>query len=362
VQPRCQLGAHAGAAQRARRAIFFCNGPPPRGTFATAAAAAPSFSGQHSCTPRREDEGIWPGSERGEDDAIAPYPRFRAFRRAALRIAVAFFALFAAYRAFFVYTVRSGCPAATPMSAESAPAGTPAALLKVLSYNIGGHTSLVRSGHLAAVAKLIADERPDVVGLQEVHRGTLQARFRDQAEELARATGMAVRFGPSFRALGGEFGNAVLVDGRVLAGEVLPLPSAGEPRSVLRASVEVRGFELDLFVTHLTAWGSLNRRMRTRQAACLVEQVRAGGRPYVLCGDLNATAEASELEALVGGDFVRLCGVAAEPTHSLLGRRLDYIFSDPRFEIVEAEVLRRGPSDHWPVSATLRWRGDEGAR
>jgi len=244
-------------------------------------------------------------------------------------------------------TGTNGSPAATPPT------------LKVLSYNISGHSTILRGGHVAAIAQLIAEERPDLVGLQEVHRGTWQSRFRDQAAEIADKTGMTLHFGPSYRAMGGEFGNAVLVRGRVIDAEVLPLPSYGEPRTLLRTGVEVNGFVLDFYVTHLAAWGSWNRRMRTEQAACMVEQVRATGRPYVLCGDFNAPPGAQELDVVVRNDIFQLCGIAGESTHSLLDRRLDYIFSDPRFEVLDARVLRRGRSDHWPVVAELRWKNGE---
>ena len=270
-------------------------------------------------------------------------------------------ALFVVWRVVFVYNlVPAPCPqplvsaGAVAAMSETSPR-MPAAGLKILSYNIAGHTALVRGQHVAAIARLIAAERPDVVGLQEVHRGTWQARFRDQASELARQTGMEIYYGPSFRALGGEFGNAVLVRGKVLDGEVLALPSFGEPRSLLRVAVEVDGFQLNVFVTHLAAWGSLNSRMRTNQARCLVEQLRASGRPFVLCGDLNASPAVPDLDALISSDLVRLCGIATEPTHSMMGQRIDYIFSDPRFKVLEASVLRAGPSDHWPVLARLGW-------
>jgi endonuclease/exonuclease/phosphatase family metal-dependent hydrolase len=227
----------------------------------------------------------------------------------------------------------------------------------VVSYNIEGHAALVRADHLAEIARVIRERRPDLVALQEVHRGTWQARFRDQAAELARLTGMEIVYGPSFRALGGEFGNAVLTRGRVVASRVLPLPSLGEPRSLLNATIELRGTRFEVYVTHLAAWGALNHRIRERQVRCLADHLRSSPLPFVLCGDLNAVPGASELETLAQGRLVQLCGFASEPTHALLGRRLDYIYADPRFRVVDAAVLRTGPSDHWPIAATLAWRG-----
>lgn len=268
-----------------------------------------------------------------------------------LQAGAALFLLFAAYRVLLVYRFDlAPCPP-PPAAAVAAPVA--AATLRVLSYNIEGHAALVRGGHLAAVAEVIRAAAADVVGLQEVHRGTWQSRFRDQAVELARGTGMTAVFGPSFRVLGGEFGNAVLVRGEVLESDVVALPSFGEPRSLLRARVRARGLETDVFVTHLSAWGSATRPLRVRQVRCLREQLQAAGRPFVLTGDLNAPPQSPEIVALLGADLARLCGEPGDTTHPFLRRRIDYVLAGPGWQVVEAAVIKEGPSDHWPVLAVL---------
>jgi endonuclease/exonuclease/phosphatase family metal-dependent hydrolase len=269
--------------------------------------------------------------------------------------AMAFIAL--AYRVTFVYQLRPG-PCTVPLPAaqvrnDAALPPVPRRPLRILSYNLEGHAALVHPGHLEEIARVIRDLRPDLVALQEVHRGTWEARFHDQAVELQRLTGMSGGFGPSFGVLGGEFGNAILVRGTLRDIGVVPLPSLGEPRSLLRARVDVGGTELDFMATHLAAWGGLNRRIRTRQAYCLAEQARAAGRRLVLCGDLNATPDSAELAALLEGRLLRLSGRAAEPTHALLDQRIDYIFAGPGWEVGPAAVVRVGPSDHWPITAEL---------
>ena len=86
--------------------------------------------------------------------------------------------------------------------------------------------------------------------------------------------------------------------------------------------------------------------------------MRSSGRPFVLSGDLNAVPGAVELatlDDLTRGGFAQVCGLTSEPTHALLGNRLDYIYADRRFTVLDAAVLHAGPSDHWPIVATLAW-------
>ncbi len=272
-------------------------------------------------------------------------------------------ALLLAFRLLFVYTLRLHCRTTAGPSTQ-ARAGTQAAPenLVVLSYNVAGHEALLHADHLEQVANVIRAHRPDVVALQEVHRGTWQARFRDQAQELGQRVGMNVFFGPSYGALGGEFGNAVLTRGRIVGTAVIDLPSIGEPRSLLRSTLEIDGAPLDFLVTHLAAWGRLGGRVRSLQVRCLREQIRRSSNAVVFCGDLNAVPGSPEIAELLGGDLVELAGLASESTVPFLRRRYDYVLADPGWRVVEARVLHEGPSDHWPVLVTLAHRAAPGPR
>lgn len=284
----------------------------------------------------------------------------------AVALAAALAAGFVLYRVFAVYTVRtSGCPAAgdgaerqaVRVAAGRQPAPEAGRALRVVSYNIEGHAALWNREHLDEVAETLRRLDPDVVGLQEVHRGTWQARFADQAAELARRTGYEVWFGPSFTAGGGEFGNALLTRGEVVAARVLPLPSVGEPRSALEATIRIGGRELTFFVTHLAAWGPLRREIRLEQTECLAELAGASRRPAVLVGDLNAGPGTPELTRLAGGAPLALCGSDSAPTHRRTGARLDHVLCTPGWGAASARVAQLGPSDHWPVTAVLTWEG-----
>jgi endonuclease/exonuclease/phosphatase family metal-dependent hydrolase len=236
------------------------------------------------------------------------------------------------------------------------PSSVPSVDLKVMSYNVGGHGALVAGRYLERIARVIERERPDLVGLQEVHRGTWLARFADQAEVLAGLTGMTLSFGKSFGSGRGEFGNALLAAGEVRESVVHPLPGEGEPRTLLAARVAVRGAEVHFLVTHLAAWGRFGSAARAAQVAALDRRLGATAAPFVLVGDLNAPPEAPELRHLMATELFRACGGLAS-THRMTRQRIDYVFADQGWTPVSSRVVRAGPSDHWPVVVELRRTG-----
>jgi endonuclease/exonuclease/phosphatase family metal-dependent hydrolase len=225
--------------------------------------------------------------------------------------------------------------------------------LKVMSYNVGGHGARWSRRHLDGVARAIVEAEPDVVGLQEVHRGTKHSRLEDQAEILARLTGMEVRFGKSFSLHGGEFGNALLTRGEVREAHVHPLPGPGEPRTLLHSRIAVAESEIHFYVTHLAAWGRWGRTARSVQIAGVVERLKQSDGPFVLVGDLNAPPEAPEIGTLLAAELFRMCGDDVACTHRYMRQRIDYVFADPGWKTASYQVIRSGPSDHWPVLVEL---------
>jgi endonuclease/exonuclease/phosphatase family metal-dependent hydrolase len=229
--------------------------------------------------------------------------------------------------------------------------------LKVMTYNIQGHAAKNRPDHLPKIAETIAAASPDIVGLQEVHCKT-RASIVDQAERLATLTGLHLAFGRSCSIEGGDYGNAVLTKHSIDASHVYPLPGSGEPRSLMQTDVAIGGARFTFFVTHLAAWGRLLRKARIRQITELADIIARGTLPHVLCGDFNVPPGAEEMEVLLSRGHLRLCGEPGEATFPMTRQRLDYIMCDPRWEFVRSEVIRRGPSDHWPFIVELKLRAD----
>lgn len=230
--------------------------------------------------------------------------------------------------------------------------------LRVLSYNIHGRAHRFDRRYLERIARVIREAEPDVAGLQEVHRGGWIARYEDQAEQLAKLTGLTARFGPSFGEPGDEFGNAILTRGEIRGAEVVPLPAPGEPRTVLHARVAFPGEweeELHVYATHLAAGFGPSRSARTLQASALLERLRLSNGPFVVVGDFNASPRAPELRTFLSADLFRLCGEGETAcTHRILRQRIDWVLADPGWTTVASRVLQAGPSDHLPVLAELR--------
>jgi endonuclease/exonuclease/phosphatase family metal-dependent hydrolase len=227
--------------------------------------------------------------------------------------------------------------------------------LKIMSYNIQGHAAVKREDHLPKLAEVIAAAKPDVVGLQEVHCRTRVGPVH-QGEVLASLTGMNLWFGRSCAMDGGDYGNAVLTRGTIDAAHVYPLPGSGEPRSVLQTDITVDGMGLTFFVTHLAAWGRLLRMSRLRQISELGDITTRGTRPHVLVGDFNVPPAAEEIQILLSRGHLHVCGDMKEATFPMTRQRLDYVFCDPQWTFAGAEVIRRGPSDHWPIMVELLQR------
>lgn len=266
-------------------------------------------------------------------------------------VIVAIFVAIAAYRVLGVYEWRSGeCTARPPR--RFAP--TYPQHLTVMTFNIEGHATLLKGeSHIEQIAAVIRKYDPDIVGINEAHRGTWQARFGDHVEQLRLLTGMNAVFGRSYTFLGGDFGNAVLTKGDLVSSDVHKLPGTGEPRSLLETVVRVNGGVIEFYVTHTSAWASFGSATRQDQLTCINAHVRASGYPYILTGDLNAAPDAEEIRTFLEGNALVLAGDPNAATHRVLEKRLDYILTDPGWVVRSARVLDDGPSDHRPVLAEL---------
>jgi endonuclease/exonuclease/phosphatase family metal-dependent hydrolase len=248
--------------------------------------------------------------------------------------------------------------------------------LTVLSYNI-------RSGRnepdgLAGIARVIADQAPDLVGLQEVDRHWERSGSVDQAAWLAQRLGLHGVYGPAFSpAPGADYGLALLARWPITAHETRRYPwapgdEALEPRAMLLARVTAPT-PFAVVVTHLEVASAA---ARARQSGTLVRWARewAGDDPLIVLGDFNALREAPEIAALSEA-FQDAWGERPEeecitfPSGPRGARTavgwcggIDYVFVGPGWRVLECAVVydESCASDHQPVRARLEWAGARG--
>ena len=261
--------------------------------------------------------------------------------------------LLVGYRFVFIYRWRAGDCDTGPQPRQVQQTYPPH--LRVMTYNIEGDAELLKGhNHVVDLANAINAIKPDVVGLNEVHRHTWQSRFDDQIADLQQLTHMNGTFGRSYSELGGAFGNAVLTRGQIVSSKVHNLPSAGEPRSILVTTIRIDGATINFEVAHVASWGGLNAEIRGRQLECVARHVRVSAYPHILTGDFNAPPTADEIKAFrATSTTLAIAGDSLPFTQRTMRKRIDYIFADLGWQIRDAHVVTIGPSDHFPVVAEL---------
>ena len=231
--------------------------------------------------------------------------------------------------------------------------------LRVLSYNI--HHGQGTDGHLdlARIARVILQARPDVVALQEVDVQTARSGGLDQADKIARLTGMFVVFGANLAFQGGHYGNAVLSRWPLANSRNVLLPSRdqGEQRGLLIVSLPWPDARRStrLFATHLD-----HRSDDTERLECVARikqlALEEADMPSLLVGDLNATRGSRVLARLA--EQWAVAGAQETPTIPVEQpeRQIDFVLYRPtvNWRVAEVNVLDEAvASDHRPILVVL---------
>lgn len=202
------------------------------------------------------------------------------------------------------------------------------------------------------IAETLRALRPDVVLLQEVLQ---HEKLPNQAEWLAGEIGYAAYFvsvDPADRVH--RYGNALLTPHPILQRDRIALEPHSDSRTAGMLRLDVRGWAVNVYVTHLHHTGE-GVALRERQVADLVAFIRrtAGQAPSLVGGDFNTVADAPELAALTArfaDSFGTLHPDAGPETTTLnrvwfaVPRRIDHLFFErDRFEPVHSEILFTKP-------------------
>ncbi|MGH8081226.1 MAG: endonuclease/exonuclease/phosphatase family protein [Lysobacter sp.] len=256
-----------------------------------------------------------------------------------------------------------------PVEPAAAKATRPIAVLTLNLWHDKGDWPKRRAMIVEEIQRL----RPDLIALQEVlqHPG-----LRNQAEDLAQATGYRVRFvsvdPPEAQR---RYGNAVLYRDPAATTDMRKLDPLDDYRTAahLHTSPAAIGDGVDFYATHLH-----NEReggdVRRRQIASLLDFIdtREPAASVIVAGDFNSNADSPELAALATRYRDAYAQAhperATDPARSttlnpayLPVQRIDHVFYDPqRFDVLEARIVlnrARGgiwASDHFGLFVRLR--------
>jgi len=231
--------------------------------------------------------------------------------------------------------------------------------LRVMTYNIHVGVGMDKKLDLERIADVIMNEKPDLVGLQEVDRGVRRTDGRDEIAELAKLTRMDYAFAHNLDYQGGQYGVAIL--SRTLIKKIdhqkYENIREAERRGMLRVEIEVGGRTVDFVTTHLDYQFADGRLFEAQQ---LLKLIAAGKNPLIVVGDFNDEPSGDSYH-LMTRDFddawisSRAKGRGLSYPADKPSERIDYIFvrRGDGWRVKKAWVVESLASDHLPVVAEI---------
>lgn len=229
---------------------------------------------------------------------------------------------------------------------------------KVMTYNIH-HCNPPSAGDkidVEAIAKVINAEKPDFVALQEVDVNTERSgKGKNQAQQLAKLTGMQFYFSKAIDHQGGDYGVAVLTRFPIVDSVRYALPIRPElkeeDRTIAAVTVTLPDSRKLIFAsTHL----GLKEPNRILQAETIQQYFGNTELPMILGGDFNATPD-SPVIAYFDKYFTRSCS-ECKPTIpvDVPKKTIDFIMhkQGSKLKSTNTKVIdEKYASDHLPVTA-----------
>jgi endonuclease/exonuclease/phosphatase family metal-dependent hydrolase len=231
--------------------------------------------------------------------------------------------------------------------------------IRVMTYNIHVGIGMDKKLDLQRIAGVINQERPDLVGLQEVDRGVQRTQRIDEIAELAKLTRLDYAFAFNLAYQGGQYGVAILSRFPIRATEHLLYKNLreAERRGFIRAEVKIDGRVVHFVTTHLDYQHDDGRLFEAQQMLAGLSKVNG---PLIVVGDFNdlPTGQTYQLmrdsfaDAWIDG---RGTGEGLSYPADKPAKRIDFIFtrSIDRIRTKRAWIVQTPASDHIPVVAEL---------
>lgn len=228
--------------------------------------------------------------------------------------------------------------------------------VRVMTYNL--HNGFNTDGRLdpEALAKVIEQARPDIIGLQEVERGWYIDSSVDLLMWLSRRLNMPYVYGPTADPV---WGNAILSKYPVKqwGNEKLPPRDLLLKRGFLWATIDIGGGEELLFINTHFHHIEKDTQIRQQQSPEIVKFWNQRARTIFL-GDLNAEPDSKEIGMLRDaglqdafatiGSGKGLTWPADKPN-----QRIDYIWFSPDLKVSDLLIPPSTASDHLGIAVTV---------
>ncbi len=219
--------------------------------------------------------------------------------------------------------------------------------LKLMTYNMHRGIGKDRKLNLNNTEEVIKNSDASIISLQEVERHSIRTGFKDQIKLLSEKLNMNYAYGKSINVLSGQYGNGILSKYPIEEYKAYDLPSYREQRIMLRAVINIDGYRLAVYNTHL----GLKEAERKEQLEFIQQMMGDETLDYLLMGDMNC--KSSNLTVITGTmkdsaeGSLKLDQSTFEEND--VQERIDYIFVSPNIEITSYDVILSEASDHYPV-------------
>lgn len=253
---------------------------------------------------------------------------------------------------FFILILSAGLAGAQEQNSNNR-------VIKVMTFNILHGATTAGDFNLDNIAKVIIENDPDLVALQEVDFLTNRAKEYDLVTELAWRTKMAPLFARAMPYDGGEYGEGILSKWSFISTRNVALPHkpGNEPRAAVEIVTVMPSGDTIAFVgTHFDH--TRNSSDRIAQANKVNEMFTENKYPTILAGDLNAVPESLTIQLLKKVWTVTDTKQLPSPTFpsSKPERKIDYIMYYPSnaWRVLDTKVIADPiATDHCVYMATI---------
>lgn len=239
-------------------------------------------------------------------------------------------------------------------------------ILKVISWNIW------HGKYLEKIIKFLAEQKPDVIALQEVNESE---KLENIAKQIADRLNYNFVFCNAFETDRHDdkykMGNAILTKFKITKSKCHFLSSVDlykgdaetEPRVALEVFLKAGDQNFRIITVHLAySYRFKNSKMRNLQVENLLKLLP--GEKTILMGDFNSHPDGEAVQK-INAVMMNADRELNQPTLTVypfdykgfvetkLTHRIDYIFTSPDVRVQSFKVEESDGSDHLPISAVL---------